>query len=156
MSTPRTFREWAEQKAATEGEQARRLDEWTAAYDRLRDDITRWMRDDGGEAVKIDPVPATLGERGIGTYVLTGLRIRIGDHSVNVSPVGRNVAGPIGTRDGSQQPEGLVYVTDGSRKYPLIRTVQDGRDVWYVAGEEGVAERLTSHLFEKILMDLMS
>jgi hypothetical protein len=61
--------------------------------------------------------------------------------------------------------EGRVDISGGGTKYRLYRTIQDGRDIWYVVDEtpylpgnkrRDTATPLTRECLEEILMDLMS
>jgi len=73
-------------------------------------------------------------------------------------PIGRNVIARINPPEGGEFPgEGRVDITAEGRKYHLYRTIQDGRDVWYVVDEDRrTTTPLTRERLEEILMDLMS
>jgi hypothetical protein len=153
------FKEWLEEKTreAQQSERAQRLNEWIAAYQRLTGDIIAWLREDGAGYITIDQHPVQRAEQGLGTYVLSGLTIRVGDGSVDVVPVGRNVVGRVGPRgDDGQRAAGRVDITDGVRKYALFRAVENGRDVWYVVDERASVTPLTRDRLQEIIMDLMS
>jgi hypothetical protein len=162
-----SFREWVEQKVKEAGGgRAERLADWRRAYKRLRDEIERWLKEDGGGEIEIADFPVMRTEQGLGVYHLDGFSIRIGDSAVKVLPVSRNVIARIKLPDGGELPgEGLVDITGGGTKYHLYRTIQDGKDVWYVVDEKrhpsasrqrDVDMPLTRERFQEILMDLMS
>ena len=71
--------------------------------------------------------------------------------------MGRNVIGSFGLRGGpAHRGAGRVDITNGVRKYALYRTIQDGRDVWYVVDERSEVVPLSKELLCEIVMDLMS
>jgi hypothetical protein len=73
----------------------------------------------------------------LGTYDIEGLRIEIGDSSVHVVPMGRNVVGSVNPPGGGAfRAVGRVDIGDGIRKSVLHRTIQDGQDLWYAVDEE--------------------
>jgi hypothetical protein len=162
------FKEWVEQKAeeARSSERAQRQSEWRQAYRRFRASIEQWLREDGGEQIVIDDEVVQRNERGLGIYNIDGFRIRIGDSSAHVVPVGRNVVARINPAGGGEFPgEGRVDMTGGGRKYHLYRTIQDGEDRWYIVddGRHPFADKarepdlpLTREHLQQILMDLMS
>jgi hypothetical protein len=162
-----SFRDWVEQKAKEAGsERAERLAEWRRAYRQLRDQIERWLKEDGDGQIQVDDFAVMHNERGLGLYHIEGLWIRIGDSAVKVAPVSRNVIARINPPGGGELPgEGLVDISSGGTKYHLYRTIQDGKDVWYVVDEEryrpGRKQRdpdmpFTRERLQEILMDLMS
>ncbi len=163
-----SFKEWVVQKdeEARNNEQGQRRAEWLRAYRRLRDQIERWLKEEGGERIQIDDEVVQRNERGLGIYNIDGFRIRIGDEMAQVVPVSRNVIARINPPDGGELPgEGRVDITRGGSKYHLYRTIQDGEDVWYVVDEEqyrpGRKRRdpdtpFTRERLQEILMDLMS
>jgi hypothetical protein len=153
------FKEWLREKTeeAQHSERAQELREWHDAYQRLTDQIVAWLREDGAEYVTITPRPIERSERGLGTYELTGLQIRVGDAAVEVVPLGRNVVGHVSPGGGpGLRAAGRVDITDGTRKFPLYRTVQDGQDHWYVVDERLSVTPLTRDRLQEIIMDLMS
>lgn len=163
-----SFREWVEQKdeEARRSEHFERRAEWIRAYRRLRTQIEHWLREDGGGLIEIDDEVVQRNERGLGIYNIDGFRIRVGDSYAHVVPISRNVIARIRPPEGGELPgEGLVDLTSGGTEYHLYRTIQDGRDVWYVVDERQYlpARRqpepdrpLTREVFQEILMDLMS
>jgi len=96
-------------------------------------------------------------EQGLGAYNIDALRIDIGDSTVEVVPLGRNVIGYVNLPGGGEiRAAGRVDITSGVRKFHVYRTMQDGKDVWYVADEQYKETLLTRQRFEEVLMDLMS
>ncbi len=163
-----SFKEWVEQKAeeARSSERAQRRDEWLRAYEGLKSRICQWLREDGGGHIQIDGEWIERNEQGLGIYKIEGLRITIGDSTVRVVPVSRNVIAHIHPRGGGEYlGEGLVEITGGGTKDRLYRTIQDGTDVWYIivdtwrpleGKQRDTAIPLTKESFEGILVDLMS
>ncbi|MHB1558126.1 MAG: hypothetical protein ACYC61_11740 [Isosphaeraceae bacterium] len=162
-----SFKEWVEQKAKeADSRHAARLKEWLGAYKKLRTQLERWLKEDGGEKIQIVDFAVMHNERGLGPYHIDGFWIHIGDDSVKVTPMGRNVIARLNPPGGGElRAEGRVDITSGTTKYHLYRTIQDGEDAWYVVHEEqfrpgGKHPRpdtlLTRERLQEILMDLMS
>jgi hypothetical protein len=163
-----SFKDWVAQKAeeARSSERAQRRAEWLRAYEELKSQICEWLREDGGSQIQIDGEWIERNEMGLGIYRIEGLRITIGDSSVHLVPVSRNVIARIHPLGGGEYPgAGLVDITDGGTKHRLYRTIQDGTDVWYIVVDswrpleskrQDTAIPLTKESFEEILMDLMS
>lgn len=163
-----SFRDWVKQKTEdTESARAEKRKEWGRAYRGLKTQIETWLKDDGGDQIRINDVPVVLNERGIGQYQLDGFFIGIGDSSVKVTPIGRNVIGHVRLPGGGEiSAEGLADITGGGTRYHLYRTIQDGQDRWYVVEErrpDSLASRplepdtpLTRERFQAILMELMA
>ncbi len=163
-----SFKEWVEQKAeeAHSSERAQRRAEWLRAYEGLKSRISQWLREDGGGRIQIDGEWIERNEQGLGIYKIEGLRITIGDSTVHVIPVSRNVIARIHPPGGGEYPgAGLVEITGGGMKHRLYRTVHDGTDVWYIivdtwrpleGNQRDTAIPLTKESFERILIDLMS
>jgi len=153
------FKDWLREKTeeAQQSERAHRLKEWSEAYQRLTDQIIAWLREEGADFITISSHPIERAERGLGTYELPGLKIRVGDAAVEVVPLSRNVVGSIGPRgDSGLRAAGRVDITDGTRKYALYRSIQEGQDVWYVVDERASVTPLTRDRLQEIIMDLMS
>jgi hypothetical protein len=156
-----SFQEWVEKKAeeAQSSERLQRRAEWLRAYEDFKEQIRRWLREDGlEERIEIHPEWVQRREGGLGTYNIEGLRIDIGDSSVKVVPISRNVIGYVNLPGGGEfRASGRVDITDGIHKYVLYRTIQDGQDVWYAVDEDRYAVTpFTRERLQKILMDLMS
>ena len=107
----------------------------------------------------LDVVPREIdrAEEGLGTYRVPALKVGMGEAGVQVVPVARNVVGFVGPRgDVGVRAEGRVDVTDGTRKYILYRTLQDGTERWYALDERFEAAPLDRPRLEAILQDLLS
>jgi hypothetical protein len=155
-----SFKEWVEKKVEEDllSEQGQRRTEWCRAYAGLKDQICRWLREDGDGKIRINSEWIERREEGLGAYTIEALRVDIGASSVNVVPVSRNVIAHINPPGGGEfRGEGRVDITDGARKYYLYRTIQDGTDVWYVVDERRhEVTPLTRERFQEIVIDLMS
>jgi hypothetical protein len=151
---------WLREKAEAarqSGREQRRMD-WVKSYANLLNTIIKWI---GEYPEYFDTESSTVdqAEQGIGAYKLNSLRIRVGDSSVRILPLGRNVIARIDTGTGtSQRAAGGVDIMDevGGRTYTLYRIIQDGQDVWYVMDERGSVTVFSKERFQEILMDLMS
>ncbi|SRR5579883_203308 len=156
-----SFKEWVDRKMeeARDSQRGRRRADWLRAYEGLKEKIRSWLREeDDPERIPIHSEWVQRNERGLGTYDIEGLRIEIGDSSVHVVPMGRNVVGSVTPPSGGEfRAAGRVDLKCGVRKYVLYRTIQDGQDVWYAVDDEryGVTP-FTKERLQEILMDLMS
>ncbi len=153
------FREWVDKKiqGSEPSDRVQRLREWKTAYDQLVNEMMAWLIDEGDGRVWFDKIPIERNERGLGSYHIEKLQISVGDETVEVIPMGRNVLGSFGPSAGPEyRGAGRVDVTDGFRKYRLYRTIQDGMDVWYVIDEQDRVSSFDKGKFLEIVMDLMS
>jgi hypothetical protein len=85
-----SFQEFLHKKAEEQGQSARRLqrDEWISAVSRLTDQITAWLGEANTEGIlDLIDVPFDKVEAGLGPYTIYGLKIGLGDLSVQVVPV---------------------------------------------------------------------
>jgi hypothetical protein len=155
-----TFKEWVGKKneEARNNEQGQRRAEWLRAYNELKERIRQWLREDGEEGIRVDGEWVRKREQSLGTYDVEGLRIEIGDESVKVEPIGRNVIGYVDLPGGGESKAvGRVDIKGGARKYVVYRTIQDGQDVWYAVDDERYkVTLLAKERLQEILMDLMS
>jgi hypothetical protein len=154
-----SFQEWVEKKTeeSEHSDRSIRVREWTEAYAALTQQIISWLRSEGGPRIVFDTIPIERSEHGLGHYRLTKLRIAVGDDYVEVVPMGRNVIGSFGLRgEPEHRGAGRADITNGARKYPLYRTIQNGRDVWYVVGDRSEISLLSKDVLCEIVMDLMS
>ena len=156
---PTSFKEWVKKKTeeAEHSERARQVHEWRDAYMALRDQIMAWLLEEGGPEDFFRHIPIERSEHGLGHCDLIKLQIVVGDESVDVVPMGRNVIGSFGLRgEPAHRGAGRVDITNGVRKYALYRTIQGGQDVWYVVDERSEVTPLSKDLLCEIVMDLMS
>lgn len=159
MNSALRFKEWLKSMEAESpsSERGKRREEWMAAFCRLREDIRRWLEEDGEGVIEIDDRWVERRDRGLGIYSMPALRIVVGDQSVDVIPVARNVIGVFRLPGGAEvRASGRADVTDGVQKVALYRIIHDGHDAWYVVDDASNAVPLTRETFEKALMDLMS
>jgi hypothetical protein len=155
-----TFPEFLKKKAQEPQHTQRRerRDEWVAAVDRLINQLRAWLAaSDPEQVLEVVPLHFEKGEPNLGVYQVDGLKIGVGDASVQVVPVGRDVVGLVGPRgDSGVRAEGRVDITDGVRKYILYRTLKDGQEKWYALDERFEAAPLDQGRLEVILLDLLS
>ena len=154
------FEVWLREKAesARKSDREQRRMDWVNSYAKLLNTIKNWLGE-YAEYFQTESSVVDQAEQGIGAYRLDDLRIRVGDSSVRILPLGRNVIGRIDPGTGtSQRSSGAVDIMDevGGRKYTLYRIIQDGQDVWYVVDERGSVTGFNKERFQEILMDLMS
>ena len=94
------------------------------------------------------------------------VKIRLDLDFVDIRPVGRFVTGPLLLQHWQTIAEnrqrcgdlsgGRVDMTNGERRYLLLRSITDGRDFWYVvAGDQGVPKPLDPTGSNSILQDLL-
>jgi hypothetical protein len=150
------FKEWLQQKADASPEEQRRrkLQDWKDAYDTLIHRIRQWLEEDGAGQIKFsgENVVSKV-EEGLGPYRFQTLKIVVGDDSIEVVPIARNVIAHLG--DPSLRAAGRVDITNGVRNYALYRVVRDGESVWYVVNDSNAEGELSKDKLETIMMDLM-
>ena len=154
-----SFKEWVRQKTeeSLSSERAQLVNDWVSACLWLREQIIGWLTEEGEGRIAFRDVAIERSERRLGTYPMGKLLIGVGDETVELVPMGRNVFGSFGLPGGTEhRGAGRVDLTNGTRKYMLYRTVQDGEDVWYVVDEQSQTSLLTKERFLEIVMDLMS
>jgi hypothetical protein len=162
------FQDFLRQKAEESGTRERNRDrgEWLQAIRRLLDQIQDWLRAaDPENLLEIVPYDVERVEGRLGIYDAPALRIRLGTDEVDVVPVGRYAIGPLAAQtmrsilgiEGTDGPvAGRVDITNGERKYVLIRDVSTGQDRWYALDEQSDAALLDQAHLETILQDLWS
>jgi hypothetical protein len=158
MSSTLRFKEWLRTMEADSpsSERERRREEWMAAFGRLRDDIRRWLQEDGEGLIEVGDRWVERRDRGLGIYSMPALRIVVGDQAAEVVPVARNVIGVFRSPGGAEvRASGRADLTDGVQKVALYRLIHDGKDAWYIVDDGSNAVPLTRESFEKALMDLM-
>ena len=166
MST--RFQEFLGRKAEKSGirERNRQRDEWLGAIRRLLDQIEGWLKDaDPENLLEIVSYDVERVEGRLGIYDAPALKIRLGTDEVDVVPVGslrdRTLAGPgddvaLGIEGTNGPAAGRVDVTNGERKYLLLRDASSGTDRWYVLDDRSEAAVLDRARLESILEDLWS
>src|SRR3954467_291894 len=97
-----TFREFLQKKAGEQRDIQRRQrrEEWVAAVGQLMDQLRAWLAEsDPDHLLDVVPLEVEKVEPGLGFYQVPSLKVGVGDASVQVMPVGRNVVGVVGSRD---------------------------------------------------------
>ncbi len=155
-----TFQEFLKQKADQEGSQERReqREEWLAAVSRLLNQVRDYLRDSDPEGIlELVPIEIQKVEPNLGVYNIAGLKIRLGEATVEVLPIGRHVVGTVQPQGQSERrAEGRVDITDGVRKSILYRTCQENQERWYALDEQFRAAPFDQKRLEVILQDLLS
>jgi hypothetical protein len=151
-----TFKEWLKEKADSAPEEQRKklLQDWTDAYSELAHNVREWLQDDEAGRVRFGNEPITRSEEGLGSYQFSTVKIIVGDQSVDVVPVARNVIAHVG--DPPTRAAGRVDITNGIRKYALYRVVRDGNSTWRIVKDATEIGDLSRQSLEEIIMDLMS
>src|SRR5262249_22205502 len=156
------FQDWLQKKAEESGspDVVRRRDEWVTALKRLHDQIVAWLNESDPrgllaverfEVARTDPI--------LGTYDAPAIRIRVGDESVDVLPMGRDAFSTYVFRDsgvGAGAGGGRVDITNGVRKYILYREVRADGDTWHVLDDREPLAILDRERLEDIIQDLLS
>jgi hypothetical protein len=164
-----SFQEFLRQKVdvATVKDRNQSRGEWLAAINRLLDRVQDWMReadpDDLLEAVRYEVERV---EKRLGIYDAPALKIRLGTNSVDILPVGRYSVGPLplellkgGPGDDKRWGDlsgGRVDITNGERRYLLLRSKENEHDHWYTVGEPPSPTPFDRKRLEEILQDLLS
>jgi hypothetical protein len=163
-----TFQEFLRQKAAASDWKERSLnrDLWLGALNQLFNQVREWLREaDPDGVLEIVPYQVQRMEERLGIYDAPALKIRLGTESVDVRPVGRFSIGPIfsrtpkdslSPRGTDQPPKGRVDITDGDRRYMLLRAGGEGPDRWFVMDNDLQETPFDRARLEAILQDLLS
>jgi hypothetical protein len=149
-------------------ERTRRRREWLGALKGLLDTVRDWLREaEQEDLLEIVPYEVERVEERLGIYDAPALRIRSGTDSIDVLPVGRSAIGPVPVKHWQSTPGhdqkwgdlsgGRVDITNGERKYLLLRSTEAGQDAWYAVGDPGMAPiPFDRDRLEAILEDLLS
>ena len=165
---PTDFQEFLRQKSEGTGirERYRNRDEWLRALEELLTQIEIWLQFADTENLletmryKVERV-----EDRLGVYDAPALKIRLGTDEVDVLPVGRYAIGPIPAQaikslpvaEGTDSPAaGRVDITNGERKYLLIRDISSGEERWHAVNERSEVVLFDRARLETILQDLWS
>jgi hypothetical protein len=165
---PTTFQEFLRQKAegTSSRDRIRHRDEWLGALNRLFDLIRNFLREaDPDDLLEIVPYEVQRVEDRLGVYDAPAMKIRLGTDAVDLLPVGRFSIGHLSVHtlrrfqeeNGvGETPAGRVDITDGERKYLLLRSMQGDQDRWFAVDEYSRAALLDRKHLEAILQDLLS
>ena len=163
-----SFQEFLREKAMLSGtkERYRNIAEWVGSLTRLVEQIHEWLRDaDKDGFLEIIPYEVQRLEARLGIYDAPALKIRLGADAIDVLPVGRDAIGPLsfGMMQALRQVKGTdgpaagrVDITNGERKYLLLRGIENGEDIWYVFEEESQVSPFDRLRLEAIIQDLLS
>jgi hypothetical protein len=168
MST--RFEEFLKKKSEGSGLKERRAnrDEWLGALNRLLGQVRDWLQEADEEGLlEIVPYLVQSVEKRLGIYDAPAIKIRVGNGQVDFLPVGRFSIGPISesimegvlgvVTSGERAPiAGRVDITNGERKYLLLRAIDGGQDRWYAANQRTHVVPFDKNLLEDILQDLLS
>ena len=156
-----TLREFLVKNAPREEIRRRQwCQEWTAAVDRLLEQLRGWLTDaNTAGLLDLERLDFEKREQGLGAYHIQGLAIHFGERTVKVVPVGRQVLAHLGpyAKPGHENAEGRVDITNGADKYYLYRKLNDaGEEQWLVQHERSDIRLLDRERFEAILQELLS
>lgn len=164
---PTRFQDFLRQRTEKSGLRERKhsRDEWLESLHRLLNQIGEWLRAaDTENVLEIVPYEVERVEGRLGVYDAPALKIRLGTDQAAIVPVGRYSIGPyppevimsaLGIEGADGPAAGRVDITNGERKYPLLRDKSTGQDRWYVVDEKSHAV-LDQVQLEAILQDLWS
>jgi len=158
-----TFQEFLRAKAEEYGVRDRHQlrNAWIDSLNQLLDQLQEWLQQADPESL-LDIVRYKVArtERGFGTYDAPAMKIRLGAGEVDIVPISA------GNRDRWVDPAaGLmtlfssaarVDVTDGYRKYNLVRDPRRDDKPWSIRSERGGFMDLTPDSFKQVLQDLLS
>jgi hypothetical protein len=164
-----SFQEFLHQKI--EGtdwkDRSRRRVEWLNALERLLDQIQEFLREADPEGL-LETVPYEVQrvESRLGVYDAPALKVRIGTDSVDVVPEGRHATGPLLLQHllllpGNAQrwgdlSGGRVDITNGERRYLLLRSIVGDQDHWYATMSNKIdLTPFNSICLQAVLRDLL-
>ena len=165
-----SFQEFLRQK--TEGsdwkDRGQRRREWLDALNRLFDQIRAWIREVDPEGLlELVSYEVERVEDRLGVYDAPAMKIRLDLDFVDIRPVGRFAIGTLLLRQlqalaaNAQRcgdlSGGRVDMTNGERRYILLRSITDGQDCWYaLAGDVGgVPTPFDANCLQAILRNLL-
>ena len=177
-----SFQEFLRQR--TEGshwrERRGNRQEWLDALNRLFEQIRAWIREVDSEGLlELVSYEVQRVENRLGVYDAPAVKIRLELDFVDIQPVGRFAIGPLPQRLQVLRPisnrspgvppyvpesdwkwgdlsGGRVDMTNGERRYVLLRSIIDGRDCWYaIAVNQGEPTLFDPTCLQNILMDLL-
>jgi hypothetical protein len=154
-----SFQEFLHKKAEEQDQPSRRerRDEWIAAVNRLITQIDTWLREaDPAGILDLIDIDFDKAESALGRYKINGLKIVVGDLSAQVVPVAGKVVGSSWVQGDGAQLAGRVDITNGIKKYIVMRVIKDGVETWEVRDEKFGAAPLDRARLESILQDLLS
>ena len=160
------FQEFLRRKSAGSDLKERRekCQEWLGALDRLFRQIEAWLVEaDPENLIEIIRYKVQRVEKQLGIFDAPGMTIRVGISEVKVLPNGRFDIGPMyrtlqwlaDVRGSDGLAAGRVDITDGARKYVLIRSINEGQDAWYAASDQSGLMPFDRTALETILLDLL-
>jgi hypothetical protein len=167
-TVPTSFQDFLRQKAEGTGIQERNQNrrEWLNALQGLLIEIGHWLREaDTENLLETMWYDVERVEDRLGVYDAPALKIRLGTDEVDVVPVGRYAIGPLPAQaikslreiEGTDGPAaGRVDITNGERKYLLLRVISSGQQRWYAVNERSQVVLFDRANFETILQDLWS
>jgi hypothetical protein len=165
-----SFQEFLRQKVEGSDwkDRSRIRGEWLCALNRLLDRIRDWLRESDPEGVlELITYEVERVEERLGVYDAPALQIRLNTDSADVLPMGRFAMRPLSLQSlllqnmpsipvNQEGHEGRVDITDGERRYVLLRSIVDGQDRWYALRRMDQAVPFDRTCLEAILKDLLS
>lgn len=165
---PTSFQDFLRQRAEGAGvqERTRNRGEWLKALEGLLTQIEDWLRAaDTENLLETMRYDVERVEDRLGIYDAPALKIRLGTDEIDVVPVGRYAIGPLPAQairslrgvEGTDGPAaGRVDITNGERKYLLLRDISSGVERWYAVNERSQGVLFDRAQLETILQDLWS
>jgi hypothetical protein len=165
---PTSFQEFLRQKAERSDwkDRSRSRGEWLGALNGLFDQLRDWLREsDPDGLVEVVPYEVERVEERLGIYDAPALKVRLGTDAADILPVGRYATQHVMVQTLQAIPEnkwrwgdlsgGRVDITDGERKYQLLRSVEGGQNRWFVWDGKPPLNPLDRGQLETILQDLL-
>jgi hypothetical protein len=135
MSTLKSFlKEQAREQRATEAERRQALEEWKRALDSLISRLEHWLHEaDPANVLKVERIPVTIREQGLGIYEVEGLRVWLKYRDFRVEPLARYPGRPfVEDERGDPVRDGMVTMDGAHRKFALYRRQGEGGDEWTI------------------------
>ncbi len=153
-------------KGSDLGNRNRSRMEWLGALNRLFAQVQEWLRQsDPDDLLEVVPYEVERVEERLGIYNAPALKIRLGTDSVDVLPVGRFVSKnlaiqnlqliPGNERRWGDLSGGRVDITNGERRFQLLRSLEDGADRWYAWCDKPPPTPFDRDRLEAILQELL-
>lgn len=157
---PDLLKEYADKYQADDTEFRRMRYDWQDSVRRLITRLEQWLKQaDKEQVLEVQTKSHSVREEGIGHYDVPGLVIHLGGRRVEIVPRARRVGGAIAENGNPPVPiQGLIYLTDGERRYKLYRIdgAGEGGEKWLLSDEDRTRiQPLDQETFEAAMVSLL-
>lgn len=132
------------------------LKAWKTAAAKLMLQIREWIKEvDPENVLTVHSDPLTRAEEGFGFYDIDGLRIKLDDQEVWVTPVSLQVLPPLSLEVAGKNVSGVVQITDRETKYRVYRILKGSEESWLLHYGKEDFRPFDKAAFEEVLLELL-